>query len=108
MAADFTIRKGDTRVPISTTITNPDGTVPNLASATVAFTMRDQLTKTRVLGGPAVFVNIGLGQVQYLWQPADTAVSGWYNGGFIVTFPDGTVETFPNDHYIQVYVTPSI
>jgi BppU N-terminal domain len=108
MSADFTIRQGDTKPYFSTVLTNPDGSVVDLTSATVSFTMRDQATKLRVITGSCTIVAPTLGQVQYHWAPGDTSVAGWYNGVFAVTFADTSRETFPNDHNNTVLVTPSV
>jgi BppU N-terminal domain len=108
MSADFTIRQHDTKPLMVSTLFNPNGTPVNLTNATVAFSMRDQQTKLRVVSGAAVIVSAVNGVVSYTWGANDTSTAGWYNAVFIVTFNDGSSLTYPNNYFMTVLVTPSL
>jgi len=107
--ADFTIRQNDTAPIFTYSLVKPDGTVPNLTGATIQFEMREQIVGNRFVSGSAAIVGSPtLGQVSYTWQPTDTNQAGNYNALFLVTFADGTEESFPNDHFLIVQVTKSL
>lgn len=114
--SDFYIGQGDTASPIVRTLTDALGAAVDIQGATVRFNM------IPIRGGTPV-VNAGLalnqqngtgvdgtkGRVAYgtgssPWGGA-TAVAGDYLVQFVVTFADGTVETFPNGGYLLLTVT---
>ena len=107
MSADFTIRQNDTGPIFASTLKNPDGNPENLTAATVTFEMRHQATGTLVTGACAI-VNASLGQVAYHWVAGNTALPGWYYALFSVTYSGGLVETYPNDKFMTVLVTPVV
>lgn len=112
--ADFTIRKGDTASQLADTLKDADGNPVDISGATVTFTM------TPVAGGAAkvdaATASNGQtgdgsdgtkGQVSYTWTADDTDTDGYYLGAWQVTFADETVQTYPNDGYILIHVTPT-
>jgi Rib/alpha/Esp surface antigen-like repeat protein len=44
--------------------------------------------------------------VRYDWQTADTNTAGSYRGLFVVTYADGTVQTFPSVGVFYVKIAP--
>ena len=46
--------------------------------------------------------------VEHAWQPGDTDTPGRFEAEFCVTYMDGTVETFPNLGFIEVFVTEDV
>lgn len=109
MSTDFTIRKGDTAPVFDTTLKDPDGNPPDLTGATIVFSMRDQFTGTHLITGSCTIVGSPtLGQISYAWTPTDTAIPGWYYALFTVTYSNGKIESYPNDHFMTVLVTSSV
>ena len=53
-------------------------------------------------------VSASLDIVQYNWVAADSNTIGTYTAEFEVTYPDTTVETFPNNGYIRIEITDDI
>lgn len=45
------------------------------------------------------------GIVKYVWQSSDTAEPDTCRAEFEVTYADSTIETFPNNGYIEVVIT---
>lgn len=93
--ADFQIGQGDTAPSISSQLTQ-NGTPVNLTGASVAFRMALAQAKVTVVNRAAVITTPATGVVTYNWQAADTATPGSYVFQWVVTFSDGSVETFPN------------
>ena len=62
------------------------------------------------LGVPAAaqIIDEATGVVQFNWVSGDTNTNGTFEGEFEVTYPDGTIETFPNNGYITIEVTDDI
>jgi hypothetical protein len=63
---------------------------------------------TIIGGGSTAIVDASNGKVSYTWQTADIALPGAYWAMFVVTFPDGSTRTYPNDRYLRILVTPSL
>jgi hypothetical protein len=107
----FTVKTGNRREPIQRTLKDSAGVVVNLTGATVKFRMRTNRpagTGSFKVDTTATIVNApGTdGLVKYSWAAIDVDTPGAYRGWFQVTFGDGTVQTFPNDGWILVNVTP--
>jgi len=103
MAADFTIKKGDTGVALQVTCYPVEkdqvtvSTTPvDLTGSSVTFTMMKGST-VMIDHQPAVIVNSVGGIVKYVWGANDTATAGKRHAWFRVTFADGTKVSFPND-----------
>lgn len=97
----FFIKRNDTSPAVEYTLSTDDGVV-NLTGATVRFYMGN------VVAADAVVLNAIGGIVSYDWLPADTATVGFYNAEFEVIYSDGSKETFPNDGYIAVHISPDL
>lgn len=93
--ADFQIGQGDTAPAISSQLTQ-NGTPVNLTGATVQFRMALAQAKVTVVNRAATITNANTGMVSYTWQAADTATPGNYVFQWVVTYSDGTIESFPN------------
>jgi hypothetical protein len=53
-------------------------------------------------------VNGLTGQIRYDWLAADTDTVGTYQAEFEVTYSDSSIETFPNDEYLTILITPEL
>lgn len=92
--AVFYITKNDTSPGIRYALTP---TTVSLAAAAVVFRMRSIWKDTfDFVETGLVITATGTPTVGYDWQVGDTATPGFYVAEFVVTYADGTVETFPN------------
>ena len=46
--------------------------------------------------------------LRYDWIGGDTDTAGNYEGEFVVTYADGTRETFPNSRFIPVLISQDV
>lgn len=100
--ATFNIKENDTSPAILYAL-SPTSVV--LTGAAVVFRMRPVGSTTWTLTGSAVVVTETVTPtVRYDWESADTATPGFYEGEFVVTYTDDTVETFPNSEFITVNI----
>ena len=100
----FFIKQNDTVPGIRATLKNGSGNAIDLINATVRFHMRSLSGTTAKVDASATVVNANNGLVQYNWVATDTNTIGSYQGEFEVTYPDATVETFPNDGFLHIEV----
>lgn len=104
----FQIKRNDTSPQIEAVLSDASNTAINLTGAAVRFHMRRSGASTTVIDAAASIINEAAGRVKYVWQAADTANVGSYQCEFEVTYPDDSVETFPNDGYIRVDIISDI
>lgn len=101
----FTIKRGDTSPALRFALL-PENV--SLAGATVRFQMRSRGGAT-VIDLPAEILTVfEPAVVAHLWAPGETDTPGRYEAEFRVTYLDGTVETFPNLGFIEVFVTEDV
>ncbi|WP_375569670.1 hypothetical protein ABWH93_16905 [Seohaeicola saemankumensis] len=101
----FIIKRGDTSPALRFALL-PDSI--SLAGASVRFQMRlrggatliDRPAEIETVFAPAV--------VAHLWHPGETDQVGRFEAEFRVTYMDGTVETFPNLGFIEVFITEDV
>jgi hypothetical protein len=103
----FTIKQGDTSPALVASLTTGSGQPVSLAGATVLFHIRGTRSSTAKTA-PATVVDAANGRVRYEWTADDTAVAGDFECEFEVTYSDGSIETFPNDDYIEVTIPAQI
>ena len=104
----FYIKQNDTVPSIRAALENGSGDAVDLTNATCNFHMRPLGSTTITVDASAQIVTEATGIVQYNWVADDTDTIGSYQAEFEVTYPDGTVETFPNNGYIRVEITDDI
>lgn len=112
--ADFTLRQDDTASPLTDTLEDATGAAVSIQGATVKLTMVPVTGGTAVLNAVAATnAQVGdgsngtKGHVSYAWQAADTHTPGYFLASWTVTFVDNTIQTFPNDGYILIHITPA-
>lgn len=101
----FTIGLGNTAPSLASALLDGASDAVNLAGASVVFTLYELGGETIAFSAAAAITSSSSGRVQYNWQAGDTDVRGHYLGRFTVTYTDLTTQDFPNDRYIDVYVT---
>lgn len=104
----FYIKQNDTTPSLRAALQNGSGDAVDLTNATCNFHMRPLGSTTITVDASAQIVTEATGIVQYNWIAADTDTIGSYQAEFEVTYPDGTIETFPNNGYIRVEITDDI
>ena len=97
----FFIKRNDTSPAVEYELSTDDGPV-NLTGATVRFYMGS------IVDANATVLSATDGIVSYPWAIGDTASYGFFNAEFEVTYSDGTKETFPNNGYISVHISPDL
>lgn len=107
--SDFVIARGDRREALRAVLQDSLGQPVNLVGCTVRFRMREYDDATRTVDAPAVVEDDGTeanrGRVRYDWQPGETDDPGVYYAVFVVTYPDGSQQTFPNARALVVTIT---
>lgn len=103
----FTIKQNDTSPAIEAALKTPTKQAVNLIGATVMFHMMDEGGRVLV-ANTAVVVDDEAGLIRYDWRPGDTNAEGPCKAEFQVTYEDESVETFPNNGYIKIKITPEI
>jgi hypothetical protein len=102
MSLIFNIGEGDTSPGLDFALT-PTSII--LTGATAVFRWRPVGTETWINEEPAIVqVPTGTPTLRYAWKTGETDVPGLYEGQFVVTYLDSTIETFPNSEFITVSV----
>jgi len=101
----FYIKQGN-RVPVlQAQLTDENDAPLNLQFADrVMFKMYDPRTGNVIFERDAVIENIKSGVVQYIWRDGDTDDPGRFRAEFVVRYPGGREESFPNFGYRDIMV----
>lgn len=103
----FEIKSGDRLPAINAVLARADGVAVDLTTAaSVHFVMRGfGAAATKVNAVATVVGSATLGQVTYFWVAGDTDTPGIYDGSWVVTWLDGTRQTFPTEDYLEIVVS---
>ena len=101
----FVIKRGDTSPALRFELLPAN---VSLAGAAVQFQMRPRSSATVIDREAAIESVFQPTVVEHAWQPGDTDTPGRFEAEFRVTYMDGTVETFPNLGFIEVFVTEDV
>jgi hypothetical protein len=105
----FFIKQNDTSPTLDVALRDDRGRAVDITGATVVFHMRNSLDdSTKVSSGSVTSLSDAQGEVRYAWAAIDTDTAGNFEAEFQVTFSGGTIETFPNDDYINVIITDDV
>jgi hypothetical protein len=104
----FYIKENDTSPALRAVLKDSDGVSVDLTGASVRFHMRNANGGILVVNKPATIVTAASGIVDYNWDAEDTTVVGQFEIEFEVTFPDGGIQTFPNQGYGTVVVADDL
>ena len=105
MAVGFTIKRGDTHVGFTDTLTDRTGAAVNLTTATgVTFIMRSQIAAQPKVSAAGTIVTPATGAVSYTVTAQDTNVAGRYDVEWLVTWGDSTVSRYPEIGYRSVSI----
>lgn len=108
----FKVGRGDLlpsiKIRASTKINGKTVPVPNLAGATVTFTMTDAEGTTIINKAPAFLEDAATAVLRYDWQAEDTDTAGEFDAEFELTI-GGKPLTIPNDEpKIRVKITEDL
>ena len=101
----ISIKKGDRRPAITSTFEAPAGTPVDLTGASVTFRMVPQGSATAKVNASASVVDAKGGRVRYDWQTVDTDTTGVFDAEWVVTYGDGTQQTFPPTGFLTVTIS---
>lgn len=101
----FSIVQNDLLPVLTATLSYADGTAVDLSGATVNLILRNPDATTVYLNAACTASG---STVTYAWTTGDTAVPGDYVAEFVVTFTDGTAQSFPTEGYFPLTITPSL
>lgn len=104
---DFTIGIGDTLPVLYATLTPAPGQTFTLAGSTVRFNAWGRADRALKIDQPATIEDASARRVSYTFSPTDTASKSKLEAVFVVTFPDGSVQSFPNAKESRIKVTVS-
>jgi len=104
MPQKFYIRQGDTSPAIRATLKDANKAPIDLTGSTLKFQMKTPLGTTFLLNSSGSVISPTGGIAEYQWITGDTNTAGDMLASFEVTFPDGTIETYPNSENIIVKI----
>lgn len=105
MGETFYIKESDTAPELEATLEDGSGSPIDLTGGAVDFRMYEPRNGDTVVDEDATIRDKEGGVVGYVWQDGDTDTAGRYRAEFVVTYPDGSVETFPNAGYYDIIIT---
>lgn len=109
MAADWTVKQGDTFPTLTDVLTYSDDSPANLTNATVTFVMRSLAASAPLaLTGTVTVYNATAGGVSFTPSAQDTSTPGMYMANWVVDWNDGTQMTFPTIGYLWVSVEENL
>lgn len=92
----FSIKQNDTSPALQATLKDSSLAVIDLTGSSVRFHMKS-VDGTLKISSSMTITDATGGIVQYNWVSGDTDTVGTYYVEFQVTYPDLSVETFPNN-----------
>lgn len=105
MGDTFYLKAADTAPVLEATLEDASGEPIDLTGASVGFAMIEPRNGATVIDAGANVADAANGLVRYPWADGDTDTPGRYRAEFVVTYADGTVETFPNAGYHDIIIS---
>lgn len=105
MGEKFYLKGGDTAPNLEAVLSDATGTPIDLTSAAAEIRIRRPRSTETILREPVTITTPENGSVRYNWDTTDTAKSGRYRLDFVVEYPTGDQETFPNDGFHDLIIT---
>lgn len=105
MGDTFYLKADDTAPILETVLKDSSGTPIDLTGADVRFAMLEPRGAVVTIDTGATISDADNGEVRYPWADGDTTTPGRYRAEFVVTYQDGTVETFPNVGYHDIIIS---
>lgn len=108
MVSIFPIKRNDTSPSIQVILLDSGDNPIDLTGSTVKFHMKVSFGAEPKISSEAEIVSPTEGLVQYNWKTGDTDTTGTFLAEWEVTFPNGDIQTFPNDGYIYIKITKDL
>lgn len=114
--ADFYIAQGDTASFVPDTLRDSAGDAVDIAGASITFQMIglqdasfriDADAENDQTGTPGPD-NETQGNVHYEWATGQTDDPGYFLARWVVTFGDGSIQTYPNDGWFTISISPDV
>lgn len=105
MGDTFYLKASDTAPVLEATLEDTSDTPIDLKGASVQFVMNEPRNGASVIDAGATVADKANGIVRYAWNDGNTDDAGRYRAEFVVTYADGSVETFPNVGYHDVIIS---
>jgi hypothetical protein len=102
----FLLVQGDLLPELAGALVPAAGQSFDLNGATVWLRLRTPGTNALLFEKQCVVLDPVALSVKYVWAAGDTAVPGAYGGRFLVRFPGGITESFPNNRDFLVTIKP--
>ena len=105
----FFIKQNDDRPTLDVALQDDRGRPVNVASATIVFHMRNTADDSvKITSAAVTILSATRGEVRHTFTTTNTDTAGNFEAEFQVTFSGGTVQTFPNDGYIDIIITDDV
>lgn len=105
----ISIKRGDRKPPMTSTLTSGGGAVNLTGATSVKFIMTLLGASSPKVNAAAAFdPDRATGKVSYEWGATDTDTAGVYRAEWEVTWPGSLPQTFPSDGYIWVEVVADL
>ncbi|ELZ00772.1 BppU family phage baseplate upper protein [Natrialba asiatica] len=106
MCESFYLKSGDTAPVLEAVLLDENGESIDLNDAEVQFRLQEPRGGSPVLNDAATSFDANGGIVRYSWSEDEISeLTGRFRADFIVDYPDGSQETFPNDGFHDVIIT---
>lgn len=106
---DFKIKSGDTRPTLEAQLLDEERQPRDLSLVDVVnFHMKQVDSQEVVVDATGSVFNDSEGKVIYEWSSGDTDTIGRHEAEFEIQYSNGTTETFPNNGFIEVYITEDL
>lgn len=103
--SDFITKQLDTRNALKA-ILKEDGTAIDLTNCTVNFILKRG--SSTIIDRTVTINDAASGEVWVVFSKDELDNPGRWQGEFVVTFDDGSKETFPNQGYLEVKIKDNI
>lgn len=105
---EFFIKQGDLLPAIESILKDENDVAIDLTSTTIQFAYRRYGETLATVRTAEIIAPATNGHVRYQWVTADTATAGSMEAEWRVTYPGGSVVSFPNDGYLIVRVSSKL
>lgn len=102
----FRFKKSDTIPALIATLDNIYDAPSSLIGASILFRMRTLGAATNTVEADAVVVDANT--VKYVWQPSDSLDIGLYSAEFVVTYPNGSIRSYPNLGFMTIEIVSNL
>ena len=106
--ADFVIKRNDLEPIIEAVLYEADGTVRDLTTSTVKFSMRRKGSTTNKVSTAASIDVAASGEVSYTWAGEDTDTEGDYIAEWEETTSGSKKVTYPNNRFINISIVKDL